>query len=146
MQRRPTKSAHVEQQLSLLPERKVLSRPENRDHIRLLTSTKEALEYGCQLAGVERKEIYSDMGCDKTTWSRILSGEFDIDGRDIPKLNKLLGNSAYLLYLCFADGWDLDSMHKAMSDVERENAELRKQLEEERRAFRLAIEYHQGRR
>lgn len=145
MQRRSTKAAHVEQ-LSLIPARQIVSRPVSLEHIVLLSGTSAALEYACQLAGVERKQIYADMGYDKTTWSRICSGEFDLDGRDIPKLNKLLGNSAYLLYLNFVDGWDLACMRKAMDDKDRENAALRQQLEDERRAFRLAIEYHQGRR
>lgn len=129
MQRPSTKLRDVEhqdgEQLSLIPNRKIISRPVNLAHIPVLQSTKQALEYACQLADVAPKEIYLQMEIDKGTWSRICSGEWDLDGRDIPRLNQVVGNSAYLLYLNHIDGWDLVYMRKTLSDQER-------QLEEER--------------
>jgi plasmid maintenance system antidote protein VapI len=131
----------VEQrQLTLLPERKP-SRPVALEHIGVLKSTKQALEYACQLADVTPKEVCLDMECDKGTWSRICSGEWDIDGRDIPRLNRVLGNSAYLLYLNHVDGWDLASLRKVQDDKDREIVELRQQLADQDRAIRLMVEY-----
>jgi hypothetical protein len=134
-----------QQQLSLIPNRKIMSRPVSLEHIPLLKSTKHALDYGCQLADVAPKEVYADMGCDKTTWSRICGGEWDLDGRDIPKLNRVLGNSAYLLYLIHVDGWDLASLRKAQDDKDRRIADLEQRLADQERAIRLIVEYQKGR-
>src|SRR5579859_4587322 len=143
MQRVSTNSRAGEngEQLSLIPDRKIVSRPVSLEHIRILKSTAEALEYACQLAGVKPKEICPHMECDKSTWSRICSGEWDLDGRDIPRLNRVLGNSAYLLYLAHVDGWDLAAIRKQQDDKDREIAELRQQLADQERAIRLMVEY-----
>jgi len=133
-----------EEQLSLIPARKP-SRPVNLEHITVLKNTKHALEYACQLADLAPKEIYVDMGCEKSVWSRICGGDLDLDGRDIPRFNRVVGNSAYLLYLMHADGWDLTSLRKVQDDKDREIAELRKHIADQDRAIRLMVEYQKGR-
>jgi hypothetical protein len=143
MQRDSTKLRDVEQ-LSLIPDRQIISRPVSLDHIRLLKSTKAALEYACQLADVVPKEVYPHMECDKSTWSRICSGEWDLDGRDIPKFNRVVGNNAYLLYLNHLDGVDLESIRKAQDDKDKRIAELEKQVADQERAIRLVVEAHRG--
>ena len=140
MQRASTKLRDVAaEQLSLIPDRKIISRPVSLEHIPVLKNTAQALEYACQLAGVVPKEICPHMECDKSTWSRICSGEWDLDGRDIPRLNRVLGNSAYLLYLNHLDGWDLTSLHKVQDDKDREIFELRQQVAERDRAIELFV-------
>jgi hypothetical protein len=148
MQRHATKLQPVEaEQLSLIPDRKIVSRPVDLDQIRILRGTNKAIEYACLLAGVVPKEICSQMEVDKSTWSRICSGEWDLDGRDVPKFNQIVGNSAYLLYLCHLDRWDLDSMRRlAQNDLELENAELKKKIADQGRAIELLVGYHQRRR
>ena len=145
MQRDSTKLRDVEQ-LQLLPVREIISKPVNLQHVPLLKSTREALEYACQLGGVAPKEVYPLMGpkWDKTKWSRITSGERDLLGRDIPRFNRVLKNSAYLLYLNHVDGWDLDAMKRMTDDKDREIAELRQELAEHKRAMRLWAEAHKG--
>lgn len=115
------------------------SQPVILEHIPVLQSTKHALDYACQLAGLVPKEIYPHMDCDKSTWSRICSGEWDLDGRDVTRFNKVVGNSAYLLYLAHADEWDLGYMRKRQSAQEREMAELRAENADLKRAFALAF-------
>lgn len=145
MQRDSTKLRDVaEEQLSLIPDRRIVSRDPDRAHIRLLTSTKAALEYACQLANVVPKEVYPYMGCDKTTWSRICSGEWDLDGRDIPKFNQVVGNNAYLLYLCHVDGIELESLRKAQDDKDKLIEALKRQVADQERAIRLVVEAHRG--
>jgi hypothetical protein len=99
------------------------------------------LEYACQLAEREAKDIYADMGYDATKWSRITSGERDLIGREIPKFNRVIGNSAYLLYLNHLDGFDLSVMRKMPDDKDREIAELRQRVADQERAMRLMVEY-----
>lgn len=129
----------------MIPDRKIVSRAPSLDHIRLLKSTKVALEYACQLADVAPKEVYPHMGCDKTVWSRICSGEWDLDGRDIPKFCRVVNNDAYLLYLVHVHGYDLASLRKAQDDKDRRIAELEQELADERRAVRLIVDYQKGR-
>jgi hypothetical protein len=115
MQRSATKLQTVEQ-LPLIGSVKPASRPVSLDRIYTLTDTHEALQYGCELGRLAPKQIYGDMGIDKTTWSRICGGEFDLDGRDIHRFDRVVGNDAYLLYLNHIHGYDLTSLRKTESD------------------------------
>ena len=129
----------VEQQLPLIPEKPILSRPVDLTYIPVLKCTADALDYACRLANVVPKAICPLMECDKTVWSRICSGELDLDGRDIPRFNKVVGNSAYLMYLNYVDGWDLASMRKAQDDKDRRIAQLEQELADRDRAMALWV-------
>lgn len=132
------------EQLELIPNRKIISRPVSLEHIQVLKSTAQALEYACQLADVVPKEVCPHMDCDKSTWSRICSGEWDLDGRDIPQFNRVVNNSAYLLYLNHVDGWDLTSLRKVRDDKERRIGELENENRDLRRAMSLWVEVQKG--
>lgn len=142
MQRSATKLNDVAQ-LALIPTPKVVSRPVSFDRIYTLDSTHDALLYGCELARLVPKQIYGEMGKDKTAWSRITSGEFDLDGRDIRRFNALVQNDAYLLYLNHQHGYDLAAMRKTMDDKDRVIADLREQLAAERLKNQHIVEYEQ---
>jgi len=143
MQRHSTLLRSVDpEQLKLLPDRQaIVSRPVNLDHIGVLGNTAQALEYACQLANVTPKQVYPYMDCDKTTWSRICSGEWDLDGRDIPRFNRVVGNSAYLYYLAHLEGWELSSIRKVRDDKDRRIAELEQKVADQDRAIRLMVQY-----
>lgn len=146
MQRRATKLSMVAdepEQLSLVLPRKP-SQPVDLKHIPLLTGTDDALVYACKLARRPPKDIYPDMGYEKSVWSRLLDGEYDLDGREIPKFNRVVGNSAYLLYINHLDGWDLASMDRAQDDKDRKIAELERTVADQDRAIRLMVDYHRG--
>lgn len=132
------------EQLSLIPDRKIVSRPVDLHQVRVLKSTQAALEYACMLANVVPKEVYPYMEYDKTKWSRIIGGERDLPGRDIPKFNRVVGNNAYLLYLNHLDGIDLDSIRKAQDDKDKRIAELEQTVADQERAIRLVVEAHRG--
>jgi hypothetical protein len=141
MQRSATKLSDVAQ-LALLPTPpKVISRPVSFDRIYTLESTHDALLYGCELARLAPKQIYGEMGCDKTVWSRTTSGELDLDGRDIKQFNNVVCNDAYLLYLNHLHGYDLTAMRKTMDDKDREIADLRAELALERLKNQHIVEY-----
>lgn len=141
MQRSSTKLSAGAEQLALLPEQRVVSRPVSFDRIYTLTDTHDALMYGCELAKMVPKQAYSAMGIDKTTWSRICGGEWDLDGRDVAQFDRIVGNDAYLLYLNHQHGYDLASMRKTMDDKDREIADLRAQLAAEKFRNETIIEY-----
>src|SRR5688572_21934389 len=144
MQRDSTKLrpvASTAEQLPLIPDDKIISRPVSLDRIYTLTDTHEAFEYACELARQVPKKLYTRMDTDKTVWSRIASGELDLDGRDILPFNRVVNNDAYLLYLNHINNYDLTSMRKNYaSEQERENAELRK----ENADLKIALNYVLG--
>lgn len=148
MQRVSTKLSTGEQ-LPLIPGPKVVSRPVSLDRIYQLTDTHDALMYGCELAKMVPKQAYTAMGIDKTTWSRICGGEWDLDGRDILQFDRVVGNDAYLLYVNHLHGYDLASMRKTMDDKDRRIAELEQQIAERDKRIETIIEYErqkEGRR
>lgn len=141
MQRSATKLNDVAQ-LALLPTPpKVVSRPVSFDRIYTLDSTHEALVYGCELARLAPKQICGEMRCDKTVWSRIASGELDLDGRDIKPFSDVVQNDAYLFYLNHLHGYDLTAMRKTMDDKDRVIANLREELAAERLKNQTIVEY-----
>ena len=144
MQRSSTKLSTVEQ-LQLIAAPKPVSRPVSFDRIYALTDTHDALSYACELARKSPKQIHPDMECDKTTWSRIVNGEWDLDGRDIPRFNKVVGNNAYLMYLNHLDGIDLHSIRQTMDDKDRRIFELEKKLAEKDYALEVATQLVSGR-
>ena len=141
MQRSATKLNDVAQ-LALLPTPpKVVSRPVSLDRIYTLDSTHDALLYGCELARLAPKQIYGEMGCDKTVWSRITSGELDLDGRDIKRFCDVVQNDAYLFHLNYLHGYDLTAMRKTMDDKDRIIAKLSEELAAERLKNQTIVEY-----
>lgn len=135
-----------QQQLNLL-ERRQPSRPVDLTYIPDLQNTNDAIDYACTLAGLaglRRKEIYLDMEYDPGSWSRVLSGEFDLKGREINRFNRVVGNSAYLLYLIHADGWDLTTLRKVQDDKDRLIAQLQQELAEEKSFNRRLVEHTRG--
>jgi hypothetical protein len=144
MQRSSTKLRDVEQ-LTLIPERRpIVSEPVNLQHIPFLKNTSDALDYACRLAKVVPKEVYPNMGCDKTVWSRICSGELDLDGRDILKFDRTINNDVYLLFLVHQHGYDLASMRKRGDDKDRRIAELEQELADERRLSAKMVNHMRG--
>jgi plasmid maintenance system antidote protein VapI len=133
------------EQLSFLPgEKAVISKPVSLDQIYALKGTNDAIEYACELANLRPKQIAPRLGKDKTAWSRIVDGERDLYGRDVPKFNRFVGNSAYLLYLNHLDGWDLATMRRTGDDKDRRIAELEQAVADRDRALRLVLDARAG--
>jgi len=146
MQRDSTKLRPVDhEQLPLIPEQRAASRPVSVERIYTLADTHEALMYGCELARLAPKQIYGQMGVDKTTWSRITSGEWDLDGRDVLRFGRVVNNDAYLLYLNHIHGYDLNSLRKVQDDQERRINELERENRDLRRAMSLWADAQRGR-
>jgi hypothetical protein len=144
MQRSATKLRDVEK-LSLIPDRvPIVSEPVNLQHIPFLKNTADALDYACRLAKVVPKAIYPNMGCDKSVWSRICSGELDLDGRDVLTFDRTINNDAYLLFLVHQHGYDLASMRKRGDDKDRRIAELEQELADERRLSAKMVNHMRG--
>lgn len=102
-----------------------------------------AISLCAKAAGYEGKQIQSALKLDKAQWSRWVSGD---EGVVWPKLTALMdkcGNDAPLFWMLQARGYDLSSLRRQETELERENRLLREELarekserETERRLFR----------
>ncbi len=87
-----------------------------------------AIELCAKVAGhALDKELQQSMGVDKAQFSRWLSGT---EGIVWPKFNTLMdtcGNDAPLLWMLYQRGYDLYSIRKLESEVEKQNRLLREE-------------------
>ncbi|WP_310626692.1 hypothetical protein [Limnohabitans sp.] len=91
------------------------------------TSLGAALDLCLELGGFEPKQVQHDLKLDKAQFSRWQSGQ---EGVNWPKLTAVMdfcGNDAPLLWMCHQRGWDLNSIRKVESEIERQNRLLREE-------------------
>ncbi len=90
-----------------------------------------AISLCAEAAGLEPKAIQSDLKLDKAQWSRWESGQ---EGILWPKLSAVMdrcGNDAPILWMLHQRGYDLASLRKRETEVERELRQVREQLAQE---------------
>lgn len=90
-----------------------------------------AISLCAEAAGLEPKAIQTDLKLDKAQWSRWESGQ---EGILWPKLTAVMdrcGNDAPLLWMLHQRGYDLASLRKRETEVERELRQVREQLAQE---------------
>lgn len=99
----------------------------------------EAIDLCAKVAGLEGKQVESDLKLDKAQWSRWKSGG---EGVVWPKLQAVMdrcGNDAPLLWMLHSRGYDISSLRKRETETERklrEAEERIKRLEHEREVER----------
>lgn len=74
------------------------------------------------------KTLQGELGVDKAQFSRWLSGA---EGIVWPKLRRLMdfcGNDAPVLWMAYQLGYDIETMRKRETELQRENRELRDQV------------------
>jgi len=95
-----------------------------------------ALGLCLEVGGLSPKGLQADLGLDKAQFSRWESGQ---EGVNWPKLVLVMdrcGNDAPVLWMAHQRGFDLSSMHKVESELERQNRLLR----EENAALRRVLQ------
>jgi hypothetical protein len=93
-----------------------------------------ALELCAEVAGFDLdKQLQQTLGVDKGQFSRWQSGQEGIKWDKFTALMDACGNDAPLLWMLHARGYDLHSIRRVETAVERENRELREQLAAARR-------------
>jgi hypothetical protein len=100
------------------------------------TTLGSAIALCARAAGLEPKQIQAELKADKAQWSRWESGAEGIVWPKFVALMDLCGNDAPLLWMLHARGYDLSSVHKRESEVQRENRLLR----EENAALRRVLQ------
>lgn len=91
----------------------------------------------CEL---EEKQIYGAVQIDGSHWTKIKNGAASppADHRFV-QLMDVVGNEYPLIWLAEKRGYDWGTIRKHRSDLERENDELKKELEDHKRAVRLLL-------
>lgn len=89
-----------------------------------------AIKLCISLAGFEsEKEVYMPLGIDPGHWSRIVRGEAHFPIDKLPDLMDLCGNEAPLLWLIEERGYDIDSLRRRETELERELRLAREEIE-----------------
>lgn len=88
-----------------------------------------AIELCAKAAGFDfDKQLQLALGVDKGQFSRWHSGQEGIKWERLACLMDHCGNDAPLLWMLHARGYDINSVRRVESTLERENRELREQL------------------
>lgn len=96
-----------------------------------------ALELCAKVAGhTLDKTLSGALGVDKAQFSRWQSGSEGIVWPKFQSLMDYCGNDAPILWMAHQRGYDLNSMHKRETELQRENRELREQVEALKRVLR----------
>lgn len=88
-----------------------------------------AIDLCRKAAGLEPKQLQSKLNLDKAQWSRWVDGK---EGILWPKLTGVMdecGNDAPVLWMNYRRGYDLTSMRRIETELERQNRVLREENE-----------------
>ena len=100
----------------------------------------EALHLCAKLAGFGLdKELQQQLGADKSQFSRWMGGTEGIVWPKFTKLMDVCGNDAPLLWMLHQRGYDLHSVRKLESEVEKDNRQLREENAALRRVLTGAV-------
>lgn len=88
-----------------------------------------AIELCAELGGYTLdKSLQQELGVDKAQFSRWLSGTEGVQWSKFVSLMDKCGNDAPILWMLHQRGYDLHSLRRRESELERENRELRERL------------------
>ncbi|MBX3610368.1 MAG: hypothetical protein KF871_10790 [Hydrogenophaga sp.] len=95
-----------------------------------------AIELCAELGGYSLdKTLQQDLGVDKAQFSRWLSGQEGVQWSKFNALMDRCGNDAPVLWMLYQRGYDLNSLRRRETDVERENRLLREEVQALRRVI-----------
>lgn len=95
----------------------------------------------CMELGPHRseKDLQDDLKVDKAQFSRWRSGDEGVIWPKFARLMDACGNDAPVLWMLHQRGWDLHSLRRIESDLEREVRELREKLADRDRANAVLV-------
>ena len=94
-----------------------------------------AISLCAKAAGLEAKQVQDLLKADKAQFSRWLSGAEGIVWSKFTALMDACGNDAPLLWMMHARGYDLSSLRRVETELERQNRELRDEVKALRRVM-----------
>ena len=93
-----------------------------------------------QSSGLDRKQIYSTLGIDAATWSRIESGQAHFPVNKLEQLMDLCGNEAPLMWLINARGYDWESVREKQNAMEKKIVQQSIEIADLKRLLRMKVE------
>lgn len=101
--------------------------------IRSLPHEGAAIDLCMRCGGYQQDELGKDLGVDKGTFSKVLSGDAQLKWPKQSLMMDLCGNEIPLIYRIEARNYDWTSLKRHYSDIELENERLRAELAEVKR-------------
>lgn len=98
-----------------------------------------AIALCAKAAGLEAKQVQDMLKADKAQFSRWLSGAEGIVWSKFVALMDGCGNDAPLLWMLHTRGYDLGSLRRVETELERQNRELRDEVKALRRVLQPAV-------
>ena len=98
-----------------------------------------AISLCAKAAGLEAKQVQDLLKADKAQFSRWLSGAEGIVWSKFTALMDQCGNDAPLLWMLHSRGYDLGSLRRIETELERQNRELRDEVKALRRVLQPAV-------
>ena len=106
------------------------------DEISRKRSWGESIGLAAEVAGYDLdKQASSDIGMDKGQWSRIQDGREGIKWEKLKLFLDKVGNDIPLLWMLHQRGYDLHTLRKRETEVERDNRRLREENDALRRVL-----------
>ena len=97
-----------------------------------------AIDLCAEAAGLEPKQVMAELRLDKAQWSRWSSGQEGVVWPKLACVMDLCGNDAPLLWMAQDRGYDLGSLRKVETELQRENRLLREENTALRRVLKGA--------
>jgi hypothetical protein len=97
-----------------------------------------ALATATLASGLDDKEIYDPLGIDHAQWSRITTGKANFPMSKYEQFAQLVGNDVLLKWIAHRRGYELKPI---ASDLERENARLRAEVERRDREYEVLVRF-----
>jgi hypothetical protein len=105
----------------------------------------DAISLCVKAAGFEPKDLQVDLKWDKGQWSRWESGDEGIKWQKLVALMDYCGNDSPLLWMLHARGYDLHSLRKRETEVEKALRLAKEENESLRMANRVLVDAMNGR-
>lgn len=117
----------MDNELDLLVRRPI--RPTTLVDLDGIDTEAKALAAMARMSGLQDKALAAEVGVDNATFSRVLSGQARFNERQIERFMDACGSELWLAFWLRQRGYDPTSPRRIETDVERENRELREQLD-----------------
>lgn len=95
----------------------------------------EAIDLCIRAAGTTPKEVQADLRIDKAQWSRWVSGQEGIKWEKLIALQQRCGNTAPTQWMCWSSGYELSSLRRQESELERDLRQAREENDALRRVL-----------
>ncbi len=118
-------------QLELIVKRPI--KPTTLGDLQGIDTEAKALRAMARASGLQDKALAVEIGVDNATFSRVMSGQARFSEEQLQRFMDACGSELWVSWWLAQRGYDPTSPRRIETDVERENRELRDQIEQMQR-------------